>query len=1456
MMGFSWLLACIVAAQLQPPRPLVATGWPTPDLPSVQLADFWYPLERNPERRLPSLEAGLTSVQMLEDGLRGWAVGESGTVLATNDGGETWMAQGSPTAHRLRSVYFASDGEHGWAVGEQGTVIATTDGGKSWSAQSSTTQETLHAVQFAADGELGWAVGDNGAVILTVDAGRSWAAQKSATQVNLSAVRFMADGQLGWALGSTDTSDSSTSPPQQESKIIATADGGRDWLVQSTVAGAALTSLYFADIRRGWAVGKQGAVYASIDGGKSWTRQSSPTRADLHSVYFAANAERGVAVGEDGAAITTVGGGKRWVAPARPAITTLQSVYLAADGQRGWAVGEHGTVVATTDGGKSWFAQTRPAAPTLSSVHFAADGLHGWASGYDTEHRGRLIATVDGGSTWVAQRIPAMSALMALHFTADGERAWAVGLGLDALPDGGKVMTTADGGHTWLRQSAAVPAGLISTYFTDDGLHGWAVASNGGVIATDNGGNTWVMQNSPATLALHAISFAADGKRGLAVGSASKVITTADGGNTWLAQKLPQVSDEANLLSLHLAADGLHGWVAGELEEAGCVLATVDGGKSWEMQSTPATRGLHALHFSADNLHGWAAGEDGAVLATNDGGKSWTKQASPTRSTLYAVDVEADGLRGWAVGADGAVIATADGGALWASPLPYRRFPAPWFWPAILPSFAMLVMAYRSRRVARGRDSVADVGASDAAIERPQDDVLDFVPLARGISRFLRNEQTSTPLTLAITGDWGAGKSSLMHLLGADLKHYGYRPIWFNAWHYQKEAHLFAALLSTIRTQLAPSIWTLAGLSFRLRLLWLRSKKSWAWALLLTTAATAVVTWLLVHPSNQWYALGAWMRKLARIFNVLQQLVSTAEPTGSPADELQGAADHGQDVPWAALLAQLGTAAAVLVGLRRGMTAIGADPAALLAGVAKSFTLRTATAQSTLRVRFAEQFADVARALPHRMVIVIDDLDRCKPEAVLEVVEAVNFLTSAGDCYVVFGMATERVQAALGIAFERIARELADAELGAAAISDEGKENAEREKRRAYARDYMEKLINIEIKVPTRRELEAHRLLTAHTRTREPRKSVHGLRAVAASLPLLLAGAAVVLGISIGLWPAATTGGAPYAQTETSVPLGAATDAERGGPRAPGVTPGTGEDLLANPHAATSILPGESSSASLYWGLLPLALALLLLFALAVQRLRQQAIQVQDSKDFREALQVWTPLVALKHNTPRTVKRFGNRIRYLAMLQQGAMQDLTLWQQLLEQLESARRAFSGQIASRPDLPRVDALAEPQLIALGAIHEVFGAGWRQAVSASTGEAGDYQRFLLRLPAILQEHPELAGHQKFLARLPNLIEEHREQFGSPWPPLPREMDVFERLLAGVRLPGVTQIITASARKALPRPTPPPARPTATRPNPPVPPSPTITHSTPPPTARPSPPVVPQADTGVKDSVLKKS
>ena len=232
---------------------------------------------------------------------------------------------------------------------------------------------------------------------------------------------------------------------------------------------------------------------------------------------------------------------------------------------------------------------------------------------------------------------------------------------------------------------------------------------------------------------------------------------------------------------------------------------TADGGATWTPQTSRTGADLYSVQMLADGRRGWVVGSGGTILTTADGGATWMPQTSGTTANLSSVQMQADGQHGWVVGGGATLLNTRDGGKTWQEDIRYRRFPAPWYYLNWLLVAGLVAPALRQRAPPFAlQTSVEDMLASDRPLEAGDPDPLQFQQIAAGLSRFLRNENTQPPLTIAISGEWGTGKSSLMNLLKADLIRRGFRPLWFNAWHHQKEEHLLATLLANIRTQAIP----------------------------------------------------------------------------------------------------------------------------------------------------------------------------------------------------------------------------------------------------------------------------------------------------------------------------------------------------------------------------------------------------------------------------------------------------------------------------------------------------------------------------------------------------------------------------------------------------------------------------------------------------------------------------
>ncbi|NUQ62220.1 MAG: hypothetical protein HUU20_07015 [Pirellulales bacterium] len=93
---------------------------------------------QSPPGELPFGLDGQFDFRALEiRGTKCWIAGSPGTrIFHTPDAGRTWLAAATGQSLPIESIAFADD-KHGWAVGELGTILATDDGGRTWTRQRS-----------------------------------------------------------------------------------------------------------------------------------------------------------------------------------------------------------------------------------------------------------------------------------------------------------------------------------------------------------------------------------------------------------------------------------------------------------------------------------------------------------------------------------------------------------------------------------------------------------------------------------------------------------------------------------------------------------------------------------------------------------------------------------------------------------------------------------------------------------------------------------------------------------------------------------------------------------------------------------------------------------------------------------------------------------------------------------------------------------------------------------------------------------------------------------------------------------------------------------------------------------------------------------------------------------------------------------------------------------------------
>jgi len=308
-------------------------------------------------RQNSGITVTLYSVQFL-DANNGFAVGDSGTIIFTNDGGTTWQKQRSRTVNRLEDIFF-SDKKHGWAVSDPGSILHTSNGGIDWIIQRPALSEP--ASVFFVDSLRGWIVGcdynyDAGypnpqsKILGTNDGGVTWITQFSGELATTMNSVFFIDSLNGWAGGST------LEIPDVKPPLLKTTNGGAEWDPVTNISESySMYCIYFSDIKNGWISGR--SLYNTKNGGVDWIKDSSiDFDKEIYASLKFTNQNNGWMVGNiyitsiNSSIAHTNNGGRDWSTRYFGNDTVLFSGDFI-DSLTGWVVGENGLILHTTNAG-------------------------------------------------------------------------------------------------------------------------------------------------------------------------------------------------------------------------------------------------------------------------------------------------------------------------------------------------------------------------------------------------------------------------------------------------------------------------------------------------------------------------------------------------------------------------------------------------------------------------------------------------------------------------------------------------------------------------------------------------------------------------------------------------------------------------------------------------------------------------------------------------------------------------------------------------------------------------------------------------------------------------------------------------------------------------------------------------------------------------------------------------
>ncbi len=456
-----------------------------------------------------------------------WATGGPGGILATTDGGATWVAetepQGGGGVPGIGDLTCLTT-QHCIAVGSEPhpgslAVIATNNGGATWRFAPWTADPKSYAMGGSGGldaiscSTTGYCVAVGGAigapiVLSSHDGGLTWRALATPSA-------WLGGGLLGVTCSRTPGC-LAVGSAGNEAGVIAGAGEADRWTVRLQELGSTWTSLSCPSVRECIAVGSlvdfpMGAeIAATLDGGASWVQRRLPA-------------------------------------------------------------GVLGILGVDCPTPRRCFATGVVPPPSHSSTSNL------WAAA--------LLQSDDGGRTWTRESLPrALFMLNAISCPTSTDCVAVGATGYAGIAQKDAIVTTTDGGAHWTTAVRASPAGRahgLTGVSCPTALRCWAVGPYG-VLMSSDGGRTWKPQpgagvlqaiSCPTTSMCVAVSNGAEADR--------PVHVTRDGGRTWLNPHLPVSSVALTGVDCPSAAECL---VVGASPSGASVFATFNGGRSWSTE--------------------------------------------------------------------------------------------------------------------------------------------------------------------------------------------------------------------------------------------------------------------------------------------------------------------------------------------------------------------------------------------------------------------------------------------------------------------------------------------------------------------------------------------------------------------------------------------------------------------------------------------------------------------------------------------------------------------------------------------------------------------------------------------------------------------------------------------------------------------------------------------------------
>ncbi|HEX8857148.1 MAG TPA: hypothetical protein VF752_16255 [Thermoleophilaceae bacterium] len=540
-------------------------------------------------------------------GGRGFAAGDFGTLLRTDDAGATWSGVPTGITADLKRVSVVDSNTIVIAGGC--TARRSDDGGQTFHRLPFSNSDINCPAQISSFSfptpQAGFLLLQDGTVLSSADGGQTFSRQTAvpgtpATGAGTPATPadiFFTSPTVGYVI----------TRGAGGGKIYRTTNGGAAWTLVTT-AGANLNALWFENAGTGYAVGDGKTLVATTDGGDNWAAKPLGGVSGGNFGSIRCVGSTCILATVDGATLvrTTDGGGTgSEVSP------SSQRVYVAgfASPTRVVAVGEAGSTVASDDGGQNF----SPIGARLAGSFFelvATSGTVAWAPGAN----GSLARTTNGGQSWSGGGVPTSEDVVDVSFP-DGSNGY-------ALDSSGSLFKTTNGGGSWALLDTGTSATPPSVLALD--ANRVLLVGPQGVRRSTDGGQAFSRINAKPVRNANLDSVDHVGSTVFVYGSKAAYFST-NGGAKWQQLKLPQKRFRVNDLDFTTSKAGY------VLESNGRLWFTKNRGAKWTQLVGTGTLDVVGIDFSSTKTgflvirrFGFQTG--GLLLRTSDAGHTWRPQ--------------------------------------------------------------------------------------------------------------------------------------------------------------------------------------------------------------------------------------------------------------------------------------------------------------------------------------------------------------------------------------------------------------------------------------------------------------------------------------------------------------------------------------------------------------------------------------------------------------------------------------------------------------------------------------------------------------------------------------------------------------------------------------------------------------------------------------------------------------